>query len=190
MINNLVAEYKQGNQEAFKEILKAEEKQIYDIIKGFYYTEKEDLYQIAMLGLVKAIKYFDESKGIKFNSFAYHCIINELNMEYRSYKKKCNIHFMSMEENIKEGEDKFTIANIITSDDNVENEVMRIIANEEIRNHIDKYAKENNIKKDVIKLSLENKYTQKAISSIVGCSRAYVARIMKDFREYVASEIA
>lgn len=47
----------------------------------------EELEQVGKIGLVKAIKTFDESKKNKFSSYAVRCITNEIYMFFRSNKK-------------------------------------------------------------------------------------------------------
>ena len=77
-INNLISEYKQGNKEVFNQIFKAEENQLKRLISTFYHMEKDDLYQVACMGLLKAIESFDASKNIKFNSYMHNIVKNEL----------------------------------------------------------------------------------------------------------------
>ena len=46
-------------------------------------SDFEDVSQIGMIGLIKAVKSFDEKKGIRFSTFATMCIRNEILMFYR-----------------------------------------------------------------------------------------------------------
>ena len=62
-INNLINEYKQGNKEVFDNIFMQEERQIKDIIRTFHHMEYEDLYQVACIGLLKAIKSYSKYCG-------------------------------------------------------------------------------------------------------------------------------
>ena len=98
-INNLINEYKQGNKEVFDNIFMQEERQIKDIIKTFHHMEYEDLYQIACIGLLKAIKSYDTSKNIKFNSYMYNVVKNEILMSLRNNNtmKNSNMEEVSTE---------------------------------------------------------------------------------------------
>lgn len=49
--------------------------------------EIEDLQSLALLGLVKAAKDFDETRGCKFSSFAITIMRNEILQEVRRQKK-------------------------------------------------------------------------------------------------------
>lgn len=69
------------------------------------YKGDEDIFQIGMIGLWKAIKLFDESKGTKFSTFAYTAIRNEIGNELRKSKSTSEIppdHIESLDEAICE----------------------------------------------------------------------------------------
>ena len=52
---------------------------VYSIISKYgSYFDKDDLYQVGMLGLIDAYKHFDESLGVKFSSYAYYYIVGEV----------------------------------------------------------------------------------------------------------------
>lgn len=52
---------------------------IYSIAYYFTnYKNKEDLFQVGVLGMIKAYKNFDESLGVKFTTFAYPSILGEM----------------------------------------------------------------------------------------------------------------
>ena len=53
------------------------------------YSDKEDLYQVGKLGLVKAYKNFDKEKGVKFTTYAFPYVLGEMKKlvrENRGYK--------------------------------------------------------------------------------------------------------
>lgn len=59
-------------------------KLIYSIINKYPKRfDKEDLYQVAMLGLMDAYSHYQESYDTKFSSFAYYYIIGEVNKYIR-----------------------------------------------------------------------------------------------------------
>lgn len=57
---------------------------IYSII-GKYSSryDKEDLYQVAMIGLMDAYRHYDSSYDVKFSSYAYYYIVGEVNRYIR-----------------------------------------------------------------------------------------------------------
>lgn len=57
---------------------------IYSIINKYPKRfERDDLYQVGMLGLIDAYKHFDSSQGAKFSTYAYYYIIGEVNKYIR-----------------------------------------------------------------------------------------------------------
>ena len=61
-----------------EELVKANEKLIYKIANRFYNYDKEDLYQVGVIGLLKAFKNFEESVETKFSTYAYDYIFGEM----------------------------------------------------------------------------------------------------------------
>lgn len=52
---------------------------VYSIINKYgNYFDKDDLYQVGMIGLIDAFKHFNNSIGVKFSSYAYYYILGEV----------------------------------------------------------------------------------------------------------------
>ena len=52
---------------------------VYSIISKYgSYFDRDDLFQVGMIGLINAYKNFDESVGVKFSSYAYYYIVGEV----------------------------------------------------------------------------------------------------------------
>ena len=67
---------------------------IYKIINKYtYYFEKEDLYQVAVLGLLNAYKNFNQNMNPKFSSYAYFYIDGEI----KKYVRESNYFKVSKE---------------------------------------------------------------------------------------------
>lgn len=66
------------------------EKLIYSFMKEYNkYIDKEDLYQVGVIGLINAYKNFKEEKGVKFSTYAYKYIQGEIKKfirENRTFK--------------------------------------------------------------------------------------------------------
>jgi RNA polymerase sporulation-specific sigma factor len=56
---------------------------IYSIISKYKKYDREDLYQVAMIGLIDALKHYDSKYITKFSSFAYYYIVGEVNKYIR-----------------------------------------------------------------------------------------------------------
>ena len=63
---------------------------VYSIINKYgYYFDRDDLYQVGMIGLINAFNNFDDSFDIKFSSYAYYYVLGEVTKfvrENRSFK--------------------------------------------------------------------------------------------------------
>lgn len=181
-INNLINEYKQGNKEAFDNIFMQEERQIKDIIKTFHHMEYEDLYQVACIGLLKAIKSYDTSKNIKFNSYMYNVVKNEILMSLRNNNTMKN---SNMEEVSTEAQttDDLTVMDTLKSDVNIEDEYLIKEEYRELYELIDKYYSKNEMKRNVM-YALLREEKQIDVAEKYGISRAYVNKIYQEFVKY------
>lgn len=181
-INNLINEYKQGNKEVFDNIFMQEERQIKDIIKTFHHMEYEDLYQVACIGLLKAIKSYDTSKNIKFNSYMYNVVKNEILMTLRNNNTMKN---SNMEEVSTEAQttDDLTVMDTLKSDVNIEDEYLVKEEYRELYELIDKYYSKNEMKKNVM-YALLREEKQIDVAEKYGISRAYVNKIYQEFIKY------
>ena len=181
-INNLINEYKQGNKEVFDNIFMQEERQIKDIIRTFHHMEYEDLYQVACIGLLKAIKSYDTSKNIKFNSYMYNVVKNEILMTLRNNNTMKN---SNMEEVSTEAQttDDLTVMDTLKSDINIEDEYLVKEEYRELYELIDKYYSKNEMKKNVM-YALLREEKQIDVAEKYGISRAYVNKIYQEFVKY------
>lgn len=75
-------------------IIEKNEYLVYSIINKYcYYFDKDDLYQVGMIGLINAYKNFDDSKNTKFSSYAYFYILGEV----KKYIRESNFLKISKE---------------------------------------------------------------------------------------------
>lgn len=57
---------------------------IYSIISKYPKKyDREDLYQVSMIGLIDALKHYDDNYNTKFSTFAYYYIVGEINKYIR-----------------------------------------------------------------------------------------------------------
>ena len=59
---------------------------IYKMIGRYHHFDKEDLYQVAMIGLMNAKKNYNPDENTKFSTYAYYYILGEIN----NYISSCN----------------------------------------------------------------------------------------------------
>lgn len=191
--------YKQGRKYTFmtkkaKEYkLTAEQSErVYQNMKFVYYLvnkqylnhpQKEDLEQIGMIGLIKATVTFDESKGIKFSSYASRCILNEINMFFRTENRHTNVLHWEDVVNRNRNGDELTLADI-TEDANSSISMSDIIEEEYRRKELEKM-----ISIILNKLLLREScailftiagFSQREIGDFFGVSRSMISRISKE----------
>jgi len=69
-----------GDEEAMEQLVKENEGLVVHVASRFFHRgqEAEDLIQIGMIGLVKAIRGFDEERGFRFSTYAVPMIMGEI----------------------------------------------------------------------------------------------------------------
>lgn len=142
--------------------------------------DKKDLFQVGLIGLIKAVDSFNVLKGTKFSSYAIPCIQNEIGMYLRKFNKDSLV--TSMEEPIytnKNGED-------IKVEDTLEDGTVNIEENYENKEVI------NLLKELVVSLSIKDSFivslyfglfgnetiNQKEIAFRLNISQSYVSRLI------------
>lgn len=69
------------------EIIKQNSNLVYSIASKYSnYTDKEDLHQVGMIGLINAYKNFDSKKSVKFSTYAFPYIVGEVSKYVRENK--------------------------------------------------------------------------------------------------------
>lgn len=70
-----------------EEVVKQNSNLVYSICSKYSnYVDKEDLYQVGMIGLINAYKNFDSSRDVKFSTYAFPYIVGEVNKYVRENK--------------------------------------------------------------------------------------------------------
>ena len=131
---------------------------------------KDDLLQCGYMGLFKACKTFDPTKGCQFSTYAARCIINSILMFLRKENKHINFD-TNFEINFDEGEE-IPILDLLQSSDDLERGL-------DLRNFI-KHSKNRKI----VELYVDG-FTIKEISEKFQISRNCVSRkIKKELQNY------
>jgi len=120
------------------ELIKENKKLIYSIINKYSkYYEFDDLYQVSIIGIMKAYQNYDERKGVKFTTYAYKYILSEIllfinnnktirvSREYqRLYKKILEARTLLTQKLMKEPTN-YEISLFLEIDEAIINDVMR-----------------------------------------------------------------
>lgn len=141
-----------------------------------YKREHEDIKQVALIGLWKAVLTFNGNNA--FSSYAYVVIKNEINYYLRSLRK--NINTISLNKELFEG---IYLENTIA--DNVNN-IEKIEEEIDIKIYINKIRK-SNLKekhKKIFELSLKG-LKQNEIANLTGCTQPQVSRVLKKLKKSI-----
>ena len=141
-----------------------------------YANEYEDIKQVALMGLWKAVLTFNNRHA--FSTYAYTVISNEINYYLRTTKKHYNT--ISLKQEIGE---KITLEDVLADKNNY---IEKSENNLDIENYITQIrnSKLKEQEKIVFELSLKG-YKQDKIAKTVGCSQPTVGRIIRRLREKI-----
>ena len=153
------------------------------VVKGLVKQnqDRDDLFQIGSIGLIKAAQSFDESKKIKFATYACQCIQNEILMEFRRQGGKSrNAPTLSFEAPIKgnnEGK-KLVVGDIIVDQkQNFEEQKECIEMLQEVLNYI---INKLEFKERYIVLCRAGGITQDELAEQLQISQSFTSRIEKN----------
>lgn len=136
----------------------------------------EDLQEIGVLGLCKAINGFDASKGTKFNTYAVWAVRNEILITLR--KKRIVPAFSLDEEYQLDNGESVPYADMISSTERFDD-----LSNFKMDFDV-LFEKLSEREKKIVLLSM-NDATQMEIAQEIGISQSYVSRILKGIRKKI-----
>ncbi len=140
--------------------------------------EYDDLVQVGAVGLMKAAKTFDISKGFKFISYAGICIRNELNMHLRQNKKHVPCASLDEAFNMNDGSDNLSLGDMIADTFDTYDEVSSICNTRVLLSLIEELPeREQQIVKHRYGVFNSNIWTQKELSTELGISQSYLSRL-------------
>ncbi len=179
---------------------------IYSII-GKYTNryDRDDLYQVGMIGLIDAYKHYDKNQNTKFSSFAYYYIMGEVNKYLReSSTLKVSRNFIELKKKINQakevmeqklGREPSNLELSLYLDIDIEMIDMAILSTEEVQsideiNEVKSYDDTSptllDLREEISKLSDEEKrllkaryydeFTQMETSEMLGMSQVQVSR--------------
>lgn len=184
---------KEGNEEAKNRLIEHNLRLVAHVIKKYEATgeDLEDLISIGTIGLIKAIKTFDENRGTRLATYAARCIENEVLMYLRNMKKtRMEVSIYDPIGFDKEG-NEISLMDVLYSD----NEILDIVdAKMQEEKIINKMGALNRRERQVIEMRYGIlsglKETQREIAKKLGISRSYVSRIEKKAISKLISQLA
>lgn len=185
--------FKQGDINAKNILIEHNLRLVAHIIKKYYSSsdEQDDLISIGTIGLIKAVNSFDNTKGIKFATYASKCIENEVLMYYRSKRKNSNE--VSINEPIdtdSEG-NPLTLIDIISVDDTIIEDIDKNLKTQKLYRHVEELKDEREKNIIIMRYGLygTRALTQKQVADRLDISRSYVSRIEKRVLEKLRKKL-
>lgn len=121
------------------QIIEENKNLIYSIIKKYtYYYDKEDLFQTATIGLIKAYNNYNSSKNTKFSTYAYTYILSEvllyinnnrdirLGKNYLKIYKKINEAKLVLTQKLMKEPTTYELSLFLELDENLINQVLAL----------------------------------------------------------------
>ena len=157
------------------------------IVRKYYSSAKdtEDLVSIGTVGLIKAVDSFKPSSGVRFATYGARCIQNEILMHFRSQKKiQAEVSLSETIDMDKDG-NPLTYIDVMSSDENMCEEVERKIQSDRARQLVDSALSERERRIIDLRYGLSggDPLTQREVAQLLGISRSYVSRLEKSALE-------
>lgn len=144
----------------------------------------DDVFQVGVMGLMKAVKSFDKDLGVKFSTYAYTCIKNEIISFYIRSKRKNDLieSAMSLDANLPNSEN-LTYNDVIPDKKcNVEKDVSKKMIEEFIRSIVEDIPDE--VSRKLVKQHYLEGVSYRTLGKLNGVSheiiRRRVLKIVKD----------
>lgn len=195
-MNDLLAEYSKTKSRAIRdEIILHSTKLVSKIVNDYNKEDRDDLLQIGMIGLIKAVDSFSFDKNVPWGSYSAFCIKNEIRMHFRTknYEKRSKFTECSIYAEVDtKKEDSVTVLDMLY-DKNVDifEEVALNIEIENLNNIMKGILKEKEYRVMELRYGLNdnNIHTQKETGDIMGIARSQVSRYEKSSIQKIKNEL-
>ena len=174
---------RQGDKKARELIIERNLRLVSHIIRKYYssYQYPDELLSVGSLGLIKAVDSFKNEYGTRFATYGAKCIQNEILMYFRSQKKTQNEVSINDTIDIDKDGNPLTYLDVISSDENVADNVDLKIHTARLNELIE--AKLDEREREILTLRYGlagyKPMTQREVASHLKISRSYVSRIEK-----------
>lgn len=185
-MKKLFIDFKNGDNSARNKLIELNLRlvtyRVFDKFRMFDY-DKEELFSVGVIGLIKAVDSFDISKGREFSTYASRCVDNEILMFLRKVKRYSEVIGFDDFSFDAANDDNLSLLDMIKSDLNIEEDFVENDMRKNnlpiIRSLLDSLSERD---REIIKLRFGfygKQYKQCEIALKFGISRSYVSRIIE-----------
>lgn len=173
----------EGDASARSELIEHNLRLVAHVVKKYYSpnVDSEELISIGTIGLIKAVNSFNNSKSIRFATYAAKCIENEVLMFFRSAKKSARDVYLDEPVDTDKDGNSMSLMDIIAEDDNMVDRIEVMIRSKQLYGFIEECLDER--EKEIIRhrygLYGLKPLTQREVADQLNISRSYVSRIEK-----------
>lgn len=179
-----IADLRSGDRQARELLIQHNLRLVAHVVKKYGFPEKdlEDYISIGIIGLIKAIDTFDDSKGIRITTYASRCIDNEILMAIRGSKKQSREMYLSDSVNTDREGREIHLLDIITEPQ--EDFCDRFVIEDDIRTLREAMSKLLDTRElEILRMrygfTCGKELTQREVADRFQISRSYVSRIEK-----------
>jgi RNA polymerase sporulation-specific sigma factor len=141
-------------------------------------SDVEDFASCGFIGLIKAARTFDVSKGIKFATYASRCINNEILMEIRRQKPLKNICYLDDVLNVDYDGNELTLKELLP--DESFPEISNVLGNrDEVADAVAAMLNRLSVRERQIILARSAGLTQRQVAERLQISQSYASRLEK-----------
>jgi len=182
-----------GSEEARNKLIEHNLRLVAHVVRKYDNSkeEMEDLISIGTIGLIKAIKTYNNGRGVRLATYAARCIENEVLMHLRNIKKvRQEVSIYDPIGYDKEG-NEIALMDILTTDNEILDKVEKSMQEAKIKGKMDILSiRERQVIEMRYGLFNGLKETQREIARKLGISRSYVSRIEKKALKKLIREIS
>ncbi len=187
------AAFKAGDMEARDRIIRHNLRLVAHIVKKYYSIpgDAEDLISIGTIGLIKAVNSFDNTKKVRFSTYASRCVENEILMSFRRERKAPST--VSMQDPIETGRDgsSLTVIDVVPDEFILDEDYETREESQLLRRLVDQLTgRERQVILLRYGLSGQPPLTQQQVADLLGISRSYISRIEKAAVQKLRSSMA
>lgn len=185
-MNNLLMEYKKTKSKEIRdEIILHSTKLVYKIADKYTENDKDDILQIGMIGLIKAVDSYSLDKKIAWSTYMFSCVNNEIRMHFRTqnYEKRSKYVECSIYTEVEtRKDDSVTVLDMLYDKKiNIFKEVVLNIEMERINKIMKNVLSEREYRVMELRYGLnENtEHTQQEIADMMGLERSSICKYEK-----------